>query len=234
MAISSPHGRTGSPARRASASRDHSVARILALVTIAACTTGSVLSLEPAVDVGCRRGHRARAGADVARSGGDDAAAQAVPRRLSAHRRPDRRNQDFMPDDEADCRRELKKLARRISRPRTDPRGRLRHRPSGPGLGHRQRQDEACRDADLRHGRSLRAMDAQRTRALRAPPLFLGRQDHPPGVELFLPQDRRQPRRPVRARQGQCARRHAHRAQQRQGHRRAQARPVRLPRSAAS
>ena len=128
---------------------------------------------------------------------------------------PDLARPQAMPGDEVDCRRELKRLRVKFSDLPPIREGGVRHRPPGQGLGHRQRRHEARRDALLRHGAHLRAVDQERTRPVRPPSLFQRRQDHPPGVELFLPQDRRQPRRALRAWQGQRARHHAHRAEQR-------------------
>ena len=76
---------------------------------LAACTTGSVLSLEPAVDVGSTS-----AIALAPASASPAPAPMTLQPRASLVAYPRIADpvpqQDFMPDDEAGCRRELKKL----------------------------------------------------------------------------------------------------------------------------
>ena len=81
---------------------------MLLVVSVAACTTGSVLTLQPAVDVGAQTA--AISMAPVAAPPAPmtlqpPATMVAYPRMSEPLPQP-----DFMPDDEASCRRELKKL----------------------------------------------------------------------------------------------------------------------------
>ena len=80
------------------------------VATVAACTTGGVLSLEPTVDVGSQTSAIPMASAPIATAPApmtlQPPATMAAYPRLS----DPVPQSSFMPDDEADCRRDLKKL----------------------------------------------------------------------------------------------------------------------------
>lgn len=78
---------------------------MLAIVTVSACTTGSVLTLEPAVDVGAQT-------AAVPAYGGMQALVPSNPYMTAAYPRMDAPalQSEPMPTDQIDCRKELKRL----------------------------------------------------------------------------------------------------------------------------
>ena len=151
------------------------------LLLVAACTTGSVLSLEPAVDVGSSTASVPRFDQPVPRIEAQPSpsfepapqtvavmrtpgaglqnsrAVRSLSGRLSPHGPAGRAAGQLSSTGRSRLPARTQTAQGGICRRAADPRGPVRHRPSRQGVGDRQRPDEAGGDAHLRHGAHLRA-----------------------------------------------------------------------------